>query len=80
MNKHKYVYVRLVEFLDNDKFCHWGDECNGDRFLKSFTYIKDFYAFILVDIAIMKVCKMQPWLLKYIIPILSSRDGMKSYY
>lgn len=37
MNKSKYVFAQLVEFLNNDKFRHLVDKCNGDRYIKSFS-------------------------------------------
>lgn len=37
MNKNKYVFAQLVEFLDKDKFRHSVDKYNGNRYVKSFT-------------------------------------------
>ena len=37
MNKNKYVFAQLVEFLDKDKFRHLVDKYNGNRDVKSFT-------------------------------------------
>ena len=37
MNKSKYVFAQLVEFLNNDKFRHLVDKYNGDRYIKSFS-------------------------------------------
>ena len=37
MNKSKYVFAQLVEFLDNDKFRHLVDKYEGDRYVKHFT-------------------------------------------
>ena len=37
MNKNKYVFAQLVEFLDKDKFRHLVDKYNGNRYIKSFT-------------------------------------------
>ena len=37
MNKNKYVFVQLIEFLDKDKFRHLVDKYNGNRYVKSFT-------------------------------------------
>lgn len=37
MNKNKYVFAQLVEFLDKDKFRHLVDKYNGNRYVKSFT-------------------------------------------
>lgn len=37
MNKNKYVFAQLVEFLDKDKFCHLVDKYNGNRYVNSFT-------------------------------------------
>lgn len=37
MNKNKYVFAQLIEFLDKDKFCHLVDKYNGNRYVKSFT-------------------------------------------
>ena len=36
MNKNKYVFAQLVEFLDKDKFRHLVDKYNGNRYVKSF--------------------------------------------
>ena len=37
MNKNKYVFAQLVEFLDKDKFRHLVDKYKGNRYVKSFT-------------------------------------------
>lgn len=37
MNKNKYVFAQLIEFLDKDKFRHLVDKYNGNRYFKSFT-------------------------------------------
>lgn len=37
MNKNKYVFAQLIEFLDKDKFRHLVDKYNGNRYVKSFT-------------------------------------------
>jgi len=37
MNKSKYVFTQLVEFLDNDKFRHLVDKYEGNRYVKHFT-------------------------------------------
>ena len=37
MNKSKYVFAQLVEFLDNDKFRHLVDKYKGNRYVKHFT-------------------------------------------
>ena len=37
MNKNKYIFAQLVEFLDKDKFRHLVDKYNGNRYVKSFT-------------------------------------------
>lgn len=37
MNKSKYVFALLVEFLNNDKFRHIVDKYQGDRYIKSFS-------------------------------------------
>ena len=37
MNKDKYVFAQLVEFLDNNKFRHFVDKYDGNRNVKSFT-------------------------------------------
>ena len=37
MNKSKYVFALLVEFLNNDKFRHIVDKYHGDRYIKSFS-------------------------------------------
>ena len=37
MNKNKYVFAQLIEFLDKDKFRHFRDKYNGNRYVKSFT-------------------------------------------
>ena len=37
MNKSKYVFAQLVEFLDNNKFRHLVDKYEGNRYVKHFT-------------------------------------------
>ena len=37
MNKDKYVFAQLIEFLDNNKFCHLVDKYDGNRYVKHFT-------------------------------------------
>ncbi len=37
MNKDKYVFAQLIEFLDNNKFRHLVDKYNGNRYVKNFT-------------------------------------------
>ena len=37
MNKSKYVFAQLVEFLNNDKFRHLVDKYNGDKYVKSYS-------------------------------------------
>lgn len=37
MNKNKYVFAQLIEFLDKDKLRHLVDKYNGNRYVKSFT-------------------------------------------
>ena len=37
MNKDKYVFSQLIEFLDNNKFRHLVDKYEGNRYVKSFT-------------------------------------------
>ena len=37
MNKDKYVFAQLIEFLDNNKFRHLVDKYDGDRYVKHFT-------------------------------------------
>ena len=37
MNKSKYVFAQLVEFLDNDRFRHLVDKYEGNRYVKHFT-------------------------------------------
>lgn len=46
MNKNKYVFVQLVEFLDKDKFRHLVEKYNGIRYVKSFTCWNQFLALI----------------------------------
>ena len=38
MNKDKYVFAQLIEFLDNNKFRHSVDKYDGNRYVKHFTY------------------------------------------
>lgn len=38
MNKGKYVFAQLIEFLDNNKFRHFVDKYDGSRYVKHFTY------------------------------------------
>ena len=37
MNKNKYVFAQLIEFIDKDTFRHLVDKYNGNRYGKSFT-------------------------------------------
>ena len=37
MNKSKYIFAQLVEFLDNDKFRHLVNKYEGNRYVKHFT-------------------------------------------
>lgn len=37
MNKDKYVFAQLVEFLDNNKFRHLVDKYDGNRYVKNLT-------------------------------------------
>ena len=37
MNKNKYVFAQLIEFLDNNKFRHLVDKYDGNRYVKHFT-------------------------------------------
>ena len=37
MNKNKYVFAQLIEFLDNSKFRHLVDKYDGNRYVKHFT-------------------------------------------
>ncbi len=37
MNKSKYVFAQLAEFLNNNKFRHLVRKYYGDRYIKSFT-------------------------------------------
>lgn len=37
MNKDKYVFAQLIEFLDNNKFRHLVDKYDGNLYLKHFT-------------------------------------------
>ena len=37
MNKSKYVFAQLIEFLDSDKFRHLADKYDGNRYVKHFT-------------------------------------------
>jgi hypothetical protein len=37
MNRSKYVFAQLIEFLDSDKFRHLVDKYDGNRYVKHFT-------------------------------------------
>ena len=37
MNKSKYIFAQLIEFLDSDKFRHLVDKYDGNRYVKHFT-------------------------------------------
>lgn len=37
MNKDKFVFAQLIEFLDNNKFRHLVDKYDGNRYVKHFT-------------------------------------------
>ena len=44
MNKDKYVFAQLIEFLDNNKFRHLVDKYDGDRYVKHFTCWNQLFA------------------------------------
>lgn len=44
MNKNKYVFAWLIEFLNKDKFRHLIDKHNGNQHIKSFTCRNQFLA------------------------------------
>ena len=46
MNKDKYVFAQLIEFLDNNKFRHLVDKYDGNRYVKHFTCWKQLLASI----------------------------------
>ena len=46
MNKGKYVFFQLIEFLDNNKFRHLVDKYDGNRYVKSFTCWNQLMAFM----------------------------------
>ena len=44
MNKDKYVFAQLIEFLDNNKFRHLVDKYDGNRYVKHFTCWNQLFA------------------------------------
>ena len=44
MNKTKYVFAQLIEFLDNNKFRHLVDKYDGNRYVKHFTCWNQLFA------------------------------------
>ena len=44
MNKDKYVFAQLIEFLDNNKFRHFVDKYDGNRYVKHFTCWNQLFA------------------------------------
>ena len=68
MNKDKYVFAQLIEFLDNNKFRHLVDKYDGNRYVKHFTCwnhyrIFEDFAFYMMEQARKKrvtdVCKLK---------------------
>ena len=44
MNKDKYVFAQLIEFLDNNKFRHLVDKYDGNHYVKHFTCWNQLFA------------------------------------
>ena len=51
MNKDKYVFAQLVEFLDSFKFCRIVAKYHGDRYVKHLTCWNQFLAMMFGQLA-----------------------------
>ena len=49
MNKSRYVFAQIVEFLDKDKFRHLVDKYEENRYVKHFTCRNQLLTFNLVE-------------------------------
>ena len=56
MNKDKYVFSQLIEFLDNNKFRHLVDKYEGNRYVKSFTRWNQLMALMFGQLCNRKSC------------------------
>lgn len=68
MNKNKYVFAQLVEFLDKDKFRHLVDKYNGNRYVKSFTCWNQLLALMFGQLSNRESLRDVAWRWKRIIP------------
>lgn len=68
MNKNKYVFAQLVEFLDKDKFRHLIDKYNGNRYVKSFTCWNQLLALMFGHLSNRESLRDESWDYKLIIP------------
>lgn len=58
MNKDKYVFAQLVEFLDNNKFRHLVDKYDGNRYVKNFTCWNQLMALMSDNSVTVRACVM----------------------
>lgn len=68
MNKNKYVFAQLIEFLDKDKFRHLVDKYNGNRYVKSFTCWNQLLALMFGQLSNRESLRDVAWHWKRIIP------------
>ena len=58
MNKDKYVFAQLLEYLDYDKFRHLVDKYDGNRYVKHLTCWNQLLALCSVNSVTVRVCAM----------------------
>lgn len=56
MNKNKYVFAQLIEFLDNNKFRHLVDKYDGNRYVKHFTCWNQLLAMMFGQLSSIQKC------------------------
>ena len=66
MNKDKYVFAQLIEFLDNNKFRHLVDKYDGNRYVKYFTCWNQLLAMMFGLLSNRESCEIWLLLLKHI--------------
>lgn len=70
MNKDKYVFAQLIEFLDNNKFRHLIDKYDRNRYVKQFTCWNQLLAMMFGQLNKRENLRAQLLLLKRIEPSL----------
>ena len=68
MNKDKYVFAQLIEFLDNNKFRHLIDKYDRNRYVKQFTCWNQLLAMMFGQLNKRESLRAQLLLLKRIEP------------